>query len=231
MDYEDLLELVRNRRSIRRYKPDPIPNDYIDKIIEVARWAPSAFNTQPWEFVVIKNQGFKDEIAKYIYQAWKEANTDDVGALVGGPADFSSAPVFIILYGDMRTKDGLPEAAQAHAFEKLFISSLANAFLYMHLAATSLGLASQWVSQIALPSVDQAVKELLGIPEALKASEMMALGYAAVKARPKFIRPKEKMVHEDYCGTESFRSDAEVIDYAKRTKTWAIATHRRLPDK
>ncbi len=41
MNYEGLLELVQKRRSIRRFKPDPIPEEYLDKIIEAARWAPS----------------------------------------------------------------------------------------------------------------------------------------------------------------------------------------------
>jgi len=44
MEYDGLLELVKKRRSIRRFKPDPIPDGYIEKIIEVARWAPSGFN-------------------------------------------------------------------------------------------------------------------------------------------------------------------------------------------
>ena len=57
MDYESLLELIKKRRSIRGFKPDPIPDKYVDKIIEAARWAPSGANSQPWEFIVIKKQG------------------------------------------------------------------------------------------------------------------------------------------------------------------------------
>jgi nitroreductase len=45
MDYESLLELVKQRRTTHKFKPDPVPDEYIDKIIEVARWAPSGFNT------------------------------------------------------------------------------------------------------------------------------------------------------------------------------------------
>ena len=56
MEYEALLDLVKKRRSIRRFKPDPIPDEDIAKIIEVARWAPSGFNMQPWEFVVVGPQ-------------------------------------------------------------------------------------------------------------------------------------------------------------------------------
>ena len=66
MNYESLLELVKNRRSIRRFKPDPIPDEYVDKIIEAARWAPSGFNSQPWEFVVVKKQELKDRIVQLI---------------------------------------------------------------------------------------------------------------------------------------------------------------------
>ena len=61
-EYDCLLSLVRKRRTVRQFKPDPVPDEHIAKIIEVARWAPSAFHTQPWEFVVIKNQEVKNKI-------------------------------------------------------------------------------------------------------------------------------------------------------------------------
>ncbi|MBN2419807.1 MAG: nitroreductase family protein [Deltaproteobacteria bacterium] len=48
--YDNLLEVARKRRNNRKFKSDPIPAGYIEKIIEVARWAPSGFHTQPWEF-------------------------------------------------------------------------------------------------------------------------------------------------------------------------------------
>ena len=46
MDYNQLLELVKSRRTVRRFRPDPVPDEYVDKIIEVARWAPSGLNSQ-----------------------------------------------------------------------------------------------------------------------------------------------------------------------------------------
>jgi nitroreductase len=230
MKYDDLLELVKQRRSIRRFRPDPIPEEYVDKIIEVARWAPSGYNTQPWEFVVVRKQEFKSEIVRYIYEIQEQDTTDDAGDIFRGPMNWSTAPVFIILYGDIRTKVGLPMMAQVHDFEKIFNSSLASAFLNMHLAVTSLGLASQWVSLIGIPEIDASVKKLLEIREELRAYDMMALGYPAVKPRPKLIRARECMVHYDNCGLNAFRTDEEVADYARRTKTWATACHRRLPD-
>ena len=61
-EYDCLLDLVKKRRTIRQFKSDPIPDEYITKIIDVARWAPSGFHTQPWEFVVIKKPEIKNKI-------------------------------------------------------------------------------------------------------------------------------------------------------------------------
>lgn len=71
MDYDKLLELLKKRRSTRRYKPDPIPDDAIDKIIEAARWAPSGFNQQPWEFVVVKDPKLREGIVEICMETMK----------------------------------------------------------------------------------------------------------------------------------------------------------------
>ncbi len=56
MNYENLLELVKNRRSIRRFKSDPVPKGIVEKVLEVARHVPSAGNTQPWELWWLKTR-------------------------------------------------------------------------------------------------------------------------------------------------------------------------------
>ena len=75
MEYESFFELVKKRRSIRNFKPDPIPEGHVEKIIEAACWSPSGFNMQPWEFVVVKKQKLKDSIAN-IYTLTDEINND-----------------------------------------------------------------------------------------------------------------------------------------------------------
>lgn len=241
MDYARLLELVKKRRSIRRFKPDPIPNEYIEKIIEVARWAPSGFNMQPWEFVVVKKPELRKKIVQYISEYWKQAKsmeatreswqgrTWDTSGVIGAEMDFTIAPVFIILFGDTRTKAGLPMGLRhdPDRCQSVFTASLANAFLYMHLAATTLELASQWVSAITTPFAQCMVKDLLGIPAEMEAYDMMALGYPALRPREKFMRNPQKMIHDDDCGRNDFRSDQEVKDFVKKARNWSIATHRR----
>ena len=58
----EILEVIKTRKSIRRYKPDPIPDDILDKIWEAARWAPTGENYQPWRLIVIKNPETKKKI-------------------------------------------------------------------------------------------------------------------------------------------------------------------------
>jgi nitroreductase len=158
-EYDRLLDLAKKRRTVRKFKPDPLPEGYVEKIIEVARWAPSGFHTQPWEFVVIKNKEVKDAIIKVIDRYAPPITSTEPGKeLTAAPqSSFRDAPVFIILLADWRAKIGLP----GHPTEKtqivtnIYNSSLASAFLYMHLAAASLGLASQWYSAVSRPEAER----------------------------------------------------------------------------
>jgi nitroreductase len=241
--YNDLLELVKNTRSLRRFKPDPIPDEYVDNMIEIARWAPSGFNQQPWEFVVVKKPEFRKRIVELcnIYrsqikemdatrEAWQKVSAPEPLGIAG---DYSSAPVYIIVFGDTRTIEGLPMGVKfdEHQLKTIYTSSLANTFLYLHMAAGTLGLASQWVSGVQSPYVHCMIKEMLGIRKELEIYDMLAIGYPAAHPRPKLMRDKNKMVHFDYCGQEAFRTDEEVRDYIHRSRTWTIAAMERKSDK
>ncbi|UCE12419.1 MAG: nitroreductase family protein, partial [Candidatus Heimdallarchaeota archaeon] len=59
----DALELLKGRRSIRKYKSTPVEEEKLEKCLEAARWAPSASNKQPWEFLIVKNQKIRSELA------------------------------------------------------------------------------------------------------------------------------------------------------------------------
>jgi nitroreductase len=242
MDYNSLLELVKARRSIRRFKPDSIPDDYVNKIIEVARWAPSGYNSQPWDFFIIKNTKLREVITAFdmheaMFNRLKAASgSEEKLRLLAYPwqdeeMDYHSAPVFIVLYGDHRAKAGLPDGGKTDPVRTrlLLHSSLACAFIYMELAATTLGLATQWLG--GGTECYNALKGILGIPEEFEPYGIIPIGYPAYKPRPKLLRPKEKMVHNDYCGKADFRTIEEVNDFARKTWIWTTATHRRGTDK
>jgi len=242
MDYDSLLELVKTRRSHRLFKSDPIPDEYIDKIIEVARWSPSGFNMQPWEFIVVKKQELKNRIVETVNdyrrisrvmeetrEPWQRAWRPQPSHPDSKEMDYSQAPVFIILFGDTRTSIGLPMAIRYNQYRKqlIFNAGLASAYIYMHLAATTLGLASQWMSAVQDPFVQCVIKDLLGIPRCMEIFDMVALGYPVEKPRKKLMRSTDKMVHYDYCGEGDFRTDDEVNDFVRRSRTWTMATHDR----
>lgn len=225
MDYDDLLKLVRKRRSIRRFKPDPVPDEYIDKIIEVARWAPSSLNQQPWEFVVVRELELRQKILQYCSDYMKFAvkmNNPQISQSPpaqgpsGGQGNRNVAPVFILLFGDTRVKEAEPRDLRwlKPTIQDIFTSSLANAYMYMHLAATSLGLASAWHSVSRTPYPQCMIKDLLGIPDQLKLHDMMMLGFPVSEPKTKVMR-EDRIVHYDACGPDDFRTDEKVREFTK----------------
>lgn len=223
-NYDCLLDLVTKRRSVRQFKSDPVPDEYITKIIEVARWAPSGFHTQPWEFVVVRDPEVKAKVV---------AALDEHGPSIKDPAkkdversSFRDAPVFIIALCDWRAKVGLPFNPRTNEeAAPLYQSSLANAFMYMQLAAVSLGLGCQWYTSTSRPGAERAIKEIIGIPEALTIYDMMVVGYQAAAPGPKIVREVAEMTHYDACGVQDFRTDEEVEAYARVTKAWCMGEH------
>jgi nitroreductase len=225
VDYESLLEFVEGRRTIRAIMPDPIADDVVDKVIELARWAPTGFNMQPCEFVVIKDlelrTAIKDIVDEYrlsdffpleaTREEWQGSPwTPDAGGKFRTPL----APVFILLLGDTRRIVGLPMAARysRQKGESIFESSMSNVFLYMLLAAHGLGLAALPVSATKYPKVGGLVKSLLNIPDHMMVYDMLLIGESAMQGQPseKLMRPREEMVHYDKVAADGFLSDEEV---------------------
>ena len=69
----EVIEAIRSRRSIRSFKPDPVPREVLEELLDVCLWAPSASNTQPWEFAVLggeKIEEVKDNIIETIKEHW-----------------------------------------------------------------------------------------------------------------------------------------------------------------
>ena len=237
MDYERLLDLVKRRRSIRKFKPKPIPDEYVDKIIEVARWAPSGANSQPWEFIVVKNKRLRNKIIDFAIEqtpiSYNIERTRQKGLRFfeqGGPPakEYNrDAPVFILVCGDTRTKDFYPLIYTLTTGDQIFQSSLASAFLYMTLAATSLGLASKWLTAVATPLVQPLVKDLLGIPKEMAIYDMMLVGYPASKPRPRPVRAAEDIVHYERYDKSKFLSEDNLRRRLVKGKAWMQATTRR----
>ncbi|MEE9285292.1 MAG: nitroreductase family protein, partial [Dehalococcoidia bacterium] len=65
-----LFEAIHSQRAIRRYKPDPVPDELIHRVLDAAIRAPSAINVQPWRFIVVKDAATRRKIAESYHTAW-----------------------------------------------------------------------------------------------------------------------------------------------------------------
>ena len=181
MNIESLTELAGNRRSIRGYdKTRDVPDKMVRKILDCARWAPSGGNGQPWEFIVIRDEKTRHEIADLFLK--QQEHKKEMEMAVRGDAKmtgdgFRHAPVHIMVLGDPRVKDTYPVRTMLDKADSHFYTGLASATLLIHLAATSLGLASQYVSDVSSPYMETMLKVLLGVPEPLKVYHLIPLGY------------------------------------------------------
>ena len=122
MRENDLLKLIRERRSVARFKDRPVSPEQVELLLEAGRWAPSYINSQPWEFIVVRASRLRvraAEILRRLTMSWQVV---------------SQAPVLIIVAVDARTDPRHHLQDGAAAAENIA------------LMAHSLGLASLWVA-------------------------------------------------------------------------------------
>lgn len=111
MDQMYLLRMIRERRTVRKYKPDPVPDEHLKKILDGARYAPTAGNTQPWKFVVIKDRSRLDSLFQILLKSWEQRITAHEGLDEGKKKsymesgreairDAMTAPVYIMVFVD-----------------------------------------------------------------------------------------------------------------------------------
>jgi nitroreductase len=146
----EVLKTIRTRRTIRRFKSDPIEDEKLQTILDAGRWAPSFSNLQPWRFIVIKNPGLKG--------ALDEAARKNVLHL-----GINEAPVVVLVCVDRRI-DPL------HAIE-----AGAAATQNITLAACSLGLGAGWIG-IWGTDAEASIQKLFKLPETVRAVSLVPIG-------------------------------------------------------
>ena len=214
LSIDELCELAMNRRSIRGYQKDKdVPEKVIQKILEIARWAPSGGNGQPWEFIVIRDKETRDKIADLFLK--QQEHKKEMEMAVRGDAKmtgagFRNAPVHIVVLGDPRVNESYPIRTREEKSDSHFYTGLGNATLLIHLAATSLGLGSQYVSDASSPYMATMLKVLLGVPEPLKIYHLIPISYPAGSVDPRPRRELDEIVHYEKYDRNKFRNDKEM---------------------
>ncbi len=231
MEIDEFLKVVRKRRSIRQFKPDPIPDEYIEKILEAARWAMSGANGQPWEFIVVKDGKTRNKIVDfcedYRKQSWQIERTRISEfrhpAYIDGPAGrplFGDAPVFIVVLGDLRTYQAsilTPHFLMGEGGPQgTYLKNMGNATQNLHLAAAALGLGAQWVS--VSYSFEGRLKALLGVPEELTIHTIVPIGYPAHKPAPPYRRKLAEIVHYEKYDQSKHRSGEDIYEFLRELR-------------
>lgn len=211
---DEFCELAMNRRSIRGYQEDrDVPEEAVRKILEIARWAPSGGNGQPWEFIVVRDKKTRNKIADLFLKQQEHKREMEIavrGEAKMTGAGFRHAPVHIIVLGDPRVKESYPIRTREEKSDSHFYTGLGNATLLIHLAAVSLGLGSQYVSDASSPYMATMLKVLLGVPEPLKVYHLIPIGYPAGPVAPRPRRKLAEIVHYDRYDSKKFRTDKKM---------------------
>ncbi|MEM2869982.1 MAG: nitroreductase family protein [Thermoplasmata archaeon] len=142
---------MKKRRPVKRFRRAPIPDEKLTQVLNAMRLAPSAANTQPWKFIVVRDEAVKQKLA----------------AVCGGQKFITEAPVLVV---------GCANIAEAYPYLGMFMSSypmdLAMALNCGELTAISEGLGTHWVYQFH----SEKVQEVLGIPPDIKVCFLLAVG-------------------------------------------------------
>jgi nitroreductase len=154
------LETIFRRRSIRHYTPEPVDEATLTQLLEAAMAAPTACNSQPWEFVVVTEPQVLDELrGKLLFARY-------------------NAPAAIVVCGN-------PEIAHNTSAQRYWLQDCSAAIENILIAATGLGLGSVWIGIYPLPSVIAPVREILRIPETVTPLGMVYVGHPAETHRPR----------------------------------------------
>ena len=143
----NLHNFLRTRRSIRRFKPDPVPDSVIQNILTTATFAPSAHNRQPWRFVVVTDSSVKEKLADAMAVEFEhdleqdQLPHDEIQKRITRSRErILAAPVLIILCLDMSDMDVYPDEKRSKAEYLMATQSVANAGMQLLLAAHAEGL-------------------------------------------------------------------------------------------
>jgi len=152
---EAIVSAIKERRSVRRFTKEPVPDESVNRIVESGLWAPSGKNNQPWKFAILRDPALKSALASFTqYRSIVE-----------------EAPVCIAVFLDHRrvydrTKDVLAVGA-----------SVQNMLLTIH----SIGLGGVWLGEILKNK--EKVGELLGAGKELELMAVVALGHSRSKTQ------------------------------------------------
>jgi nitroreductase len=182
----DLMEAIKGRRSIRKYKPDPVSEEMLQKIMEAVRWAPSWANTQCWEVIIVKDPNIKSSLANTLTKTNPSLSS------------MTEAPIVLVLCG-RKGVSGFKKGEAATVKGDWLMFDTGIAMQNLCLTAYSLGLGTVVVGMFD----HKKAEEILGVPQESEVVAMTPLGYPTTEgSAPKRKELSEFIFYEKYHGTK-----------------------------
>lgn len=177
-----MLEVIKNRRSIRRFKDTPVEDEKLIEILEAARLAPSGNNTQPWHFIVVKSPEMRRALATASHnQMW-----------------MADAPIHIVCVADIRCRIkgvepiSLEDESPLLEFKKL-IRDTSIGIEHLVLEAENQGLGTCWIAWFE----PQEIAKILGVPSDKYVQAIIPVGYADERPQPRPRKTLDSFVHHE----------------------------------
>jgi nitroreductase len=168
----DVFEAIKNRRSIRAYKQQDLPSGTIEKLLESARWAPSAGNVQPWAFVVATKPQTKRNLSLAAYNQ----------------SDVEEAPAVIVVCADeKRAAESYGERGRTLYCHQDTAAAVQNILL----SAQALGLGTCWIGAFK----EEQVRKVINAPGFLRPVALIPIGYPNELPEARDRRPLSEIMH------------------------------------
>jgi len=177
----DLFEAIKSRRSVRAFTREDVSKEEVKKLIDAARWAPSAGNTQPWEFIVVRKPEVKHRLS--------------IAAL--RQTFIEEAPVVIVVCANqIRSARGYG----TRGVNLYCLQDTAAATQNMLLGAYALGLATCWIGAFR----EEEAKKALNLPDGVRPVAIIPVGHPAEKPMARSRRPINEIINfETYRGRDT----------------------------
>ncbi|MCK5450744.1 MAG: nitroreductase family protein [Candidatus Omnitrophica bacterium] len=188
----DLLDVIKKRRTIRKYKNDEVPREVVEKLIDAARWAPSAHNLQPWKFVVIDDREKIKQIGDLLE---KEADKLFCGLNIivrESARNIGKAPLLMMIYenGTVKKKFGRLGEFYDEIGRKYEIQSVAAAIENMLLYSSCLNIGAAWYGIVLV--CEDTINKVLKQSE--KLSAVLTFGY--IDDNSEIVQSKRKALSD-----------------------------------
>jgi len=192
---------LKGRRSVRKYRPDPVPDKDLAAILEAARWAPSPHNSEPWRFVVLRTRGAKERLAAAMGQRWVQDLAGDGWTAEAIERELrvsrrriTEAPIVVVACLVDEGLDQYPDPKRQLAEQLMAAHSLGAAVQNVMVGAYARGLGTCWMcAPLFCPEV---VLEALGLPADFKPQGLITLGYPVAWPEARERRPMPELVVE-----------------------------------